>query len=62
MLANKLGLKDSKVFQALVTDIFVNHSTTVGFMDNKVTSCLLLDRFATLLKLLDGAEVDEQYL
>ncbi len=46
----KLGLEKSNAFNALVTDIFVNSSQEI----NGKTSCLLLDRFGSLLSMLSG--------
>ena len=50
-LSAKLNLGENKAFAALITDIYVNTSHTTG---NKETSCLLLDRFVSLLSQLAG--------
>ena len=64
-LISKTGLNENSAFKAFIVDIFVNHSIEVN-QDAK--SCLLLERFMTLLIQLDAhnteisaAELSEAY-
>ena len=53
-LLDKLGLGNSTAFAALITDIYVNTQRKI----EGETSCLLLNRFMSLLKLLAGNQID----
>lgn len=50
----KLDLEKSNAFNALITEIFVNASQEI----NGKTSCLLLDRFGSLLSMLSGKQAN----
>ena len=61
-LAKKLGLGESKAFAAFITDVYVNNVRTVTGENSKeeTTSCLLLDRFASLLSQLAGGHTQAE--
>ena len=57
----KLKLESSNAFAVLITDIFVNTSLDAdGTRRGKAESCLLLERFGSLLNQLSGTQVKEK--
>lgn len=57
-LCAELNLNDSQAFAAFITDVFVNTSVSLTSDSETVTSCLLLDRFTSLLSQLAGNQTD----